>query len=131
MARKQCSHCKGTGKYDSGPTGSFTRQLTECTWCLGRGHVEDKPEETPITPGKIDSTKPSNYNQVGGVHYLTMKIQPWDIIDANELNYYEGNAIKYILRRKGDRIEDLQKAIHYLEHLIELEGTKSVKEKIR
>ena len=59
--------------------------------------------------------------QIGGRHYLELKIQPWQIIDACGLNFYEGNVLKYILRRKGNRIEDLQKAIHYLEHLIELE----------
>ena len=58
--------------------------------------------------------------QVGGVHYKQHAIQPWDIIDEYELNYYEGNALKYILRSKGDRVEDLQKAIHYLEKEIEL-----------
>ena len=59
--------------------------------------------------------------QVGGDHYKNHKIQPWDIIDDWSLNYYEGNAIKYILREKHDRVEDLSKAIHSLEKLIELE----------
>lgn len=60
--------------------------------------------------------------QVGGDHYVRHKIQPWDIIDEYRLGYYEGNAIKYILRRKdkNKRIEDLEKAIHYLEHQIYL-----------
>ena len=55
--------------------------------------------------------------QVGGTHYNSMKIQPWDIIDAHSLNYYEGNVLKYLLRHKDPtkRIEDLEKAIHYLE----------------
>jgi hypothetical protein len=53
--------------------------------------------------------------QVGGDHYKKNKIQPWDIIDDHNLNFYEGNALKYLLRRKGKREEDLQKAIHYLE----------------
>lgn len=54
--------------------------------------------------------------QVGGNHYKK-KIQPWDIVDTYELNFYEGGALKYILRRKDPmkRIEDLEKAIHYLE----------------
>ena len=53
--------------------------------------------------------------QVGGAHYKNHKIQAWDIIDEHDLNFYEGNALKYILRNKGDRSEDLEKAIHYLE----------------
>jgi len=59
--------------------------------------------------------------QVGGEHYQR-RLQPWDIIDEYGLDYYEGNAIKYILRWKGDRVEDLKKAIHYLEKEIELLG---------
>ena len=62
--------------------------------------------------------------QEGGDHYKKLKLQPWEIIDACGLDFYEGNAIKYILRRKGelkDRIVDLRKAIHYLEHEIELQ----------
>jgi len=58
--------------------------------------------------------------QVGGNHYLN-KIQPWDIIDSWELNFYEGNVLKYLLRRKDNRVQDLQKLIHYAERLLELE----------
>lgn len=58
--------------------------------------------------------------QIGGNHYLN-KIQPWDIIDSWGLNFYEGNILKYLLRRKNNRAEDLQKLIHYAEKLIELE----------
>ena len=58
--------------------------------------------------------------QVGGNHYAMHKIQPWDIIDEYQLDYYEGNVIKYTLRRKDPtkRKEDLQKAMHYLEKCI-------------
>lgn len=58
--------------------------------------------------------------QVGGEHYNKhMNLQTWDIVDEYDLNYYEGNSLKYILREKGDRIEDLGKAVHYLEKEIE------------
>jgi hypothetical protein len=56
----------------------------------------------------------SRDRQVGGTHYQKA-IQPWDIIDAYDLDFYEGNALKYLLRRKNNRAEDLEKAIHYLE----------------
>ena len=58
--------------------------------------------------------------QVGGQHYKKHSIQPWHIIDEYELDFYLGNTIKYVLREKGDKVEDLQKAIHYLERKIEL-----------
>ncbi len=57
--------------------------------------------------------------QVGGDHYLKA-IQPWDIIRAWDLNYWEGNIVKYVLRHQGKgKVEDLEKAKHYLEYLIE------------
>lgn len=47
--------------------------------------------------------------------------QPWDIIDAYGLDFWEGNALKYLLRRKPgvERASDLRKAAHYLERCIE------------
>jgi len=57
--------------------------------------------------------------QVGGDHYKKHLIQPWDIIDAYDLDFYEGNALKYLLRTKGSRQEDIKKAIHYLEKILE------------
>ena len=59
--------------------------------------------------------------QVGGDHYTQHEVQPWDIILAYKLDYFEGNVLKYLLRRKGNRLEDLLKAQHYLERKIELE----------
>lgn len=60
--------------------------------------------------------------QVGGDHYRDCPIQPVDYIEANNLGWCEGNAVKYVTRhkKKGGR-ESLLKAIHYLEMLIERE----------
>ena len=57
--------------------------------------------------------------QVGGDHYLKMKIQPVEYIVKNNIGYREGSAIKYISRwqHKGG-VEDLKKAIHCLEMII-------------
>ena len=54
--------------------------------------------------------------QVGGDHYKKMVIQPAEFINKNKLLFAEGNAIKYICRHstKGG-IQDIDKAIHYLE----------------
>ena len=54
--------------------------------------------------------------QVGGNHYKKMTIQPAEFINKNKLLFAEGNAIKYICRHsnKGG-IQDVDKAIHYLE----------------
>ena len=58
--------------------------------------------------------------QVGGDHYKKMKIQPSEFINKNEMQFAEGNAIKYICRHgsKG-RLQDLLKAKHYIDMIIE------------
>ena len=58
--------------------------------------------------------------QVGGDHYKNLKIQPVEYIMANNLNYCEGNVIKYVTRykQKGGII-DLEKAKHYIDLLIQ------------
>lgn len=58
--------------------------------------------------------------QVGGSHYSQYKIQPKDFIKANRLGWDEANAVKYIVRhRDKGGVEDIKKAIHYLEMLLE------------
>lgn len=60
--------------------------------------------------------------QVGGDHYKNKGIQPIDYILANELDFCEGNVIKYTTRwRNKNGVEDLKKARHYLDFLIERE----------
>lgn len=60
--------------------------------------------------------------QVGGTHYKTFPIQPVEYCQINKLNYCESNVIKYISRHKAKNgIEDLEKAKHYIDLLIELE----------
>jgi hypothetical protein len=63
----------------------------------------------------------ANDTQIGGDHYKEKSIQPWDFIAANQLGYFEGNIVKYVSRwqDKGG-INDLKKARHYLDKLIEL-----------
>lgn len=62
--------------------------------------------------------------QVGGTHYR-LAVQPWDYIAANGLGYFEGNVVKYVSRWKSKGgVEDLRKARHYLDRLIELECDK-------
>ena len=66
-------------------------------------------------------------------HYTRGSIQVWDFIRDQGLNYFRGNAIKYICRAgfksPQTEIEDLKKAIHYLEN--ELQHTLSEDESER
>jgi len=60
--------------------------------------------------------------QEGGSHYKKCTIQPVEFIFANDIPFIEGNIIKYITRhRDKNGIEDLKKAKHYIDLLIELE----------
>jgi len=64
--------------------------------------------------------KPSTaVKQVGGSHYQ-MPIEPVEFIVKNNIPYREANVIKYVVRhaRKNGR-EDILKAIHYLEMILE------------
>ena len=61
--------------------------------------------------------------QVAGTHYVTLAMQPWDYIAANNLGYFEGNVVKYVSRwRDKGGVEDLRKAAHYLQNLIEIKS---------
>ena len=58
--------------------------------------------------------------QIWGSHYKDMEIQPADFINKNKLLFAEVNAIKYICRHKAKgKLQDVEKAIHYLEMIIE------------
>src|SRR5690606_17746622 len=70
-----------------------------------------------VEPGGRDA-------QVGGDHYQKHSIQPWDVWEEYGLNAFEGAVLKYLLRRKGSRVEDLKKARHTLDRLIEIEEAK-------
>lgn len=60
--------------------------------------------------------------QEGGSHYKEMVIQPVEYTFHNNLNFLQGNVVKYITRYKSKNgRQDLEKAIHYIELLIELE----------
>lgn len=60
--------------------------------------------------------------QVGGSHYKNFKIQPVEFIHQNGIGYMAGNVIKYVSRYKEKNgIEDLKKARHYIDMLIEFE----------
>lgn len=77
--------------------------------------------------GAMIRTGPVNANatQVGGEHYKNRVIQPWDFIAANKLDFFQGSVVKYVVRfREKNGVEDLKKARHYLDKLIELESSK-------
>jgi len=68
--------------------------------------------------------KPSD-RQEGGEHY-NMPIQPTEFIFKNGIPFIEGNIIKYVTRhREKNGAEDILKAIHYLELILEYDYNES------
>jgi hypothetical protein len=73
------------------------------------GNINDLPQES-----KVKS------EQVGGDHYQKAALQPWDIFLAWGLDPWAANVVKYILRfPHKNGLEDLQKAKHYVDFLIQ------------
>ena len=57
--------------------------------------------------------------QHGGNHYKEKGIQPLEYIMANNLDFCQGNVIKYVSRYKSKNgRQDLEKAKHYIDFLI-------------
>jgi hypothetical protein len=95
----------------------------------GRGHPLPKPLADILDLPKIQLPKaytPNPLNtQVAGDHSKKLKIQPIEYIHANSIPFAEGCAIKYLTRwRDKGGVKDLEKAKHFIELLIELEGRK-------
>jgi hypothetical protein len=64
-------------------------------------------------------------------HYTFGKFEVIDVIEDWKLNYNMGNAVKYVVRaeHKGNKIEDLQKAIWYLQREIDRFNREAQEEK--
>jgi hypothetical protein len=78
-----------------------------------------------IKPGEFIEAGDPRVVQIGGDHYRTKAVQPWDAMEAwlteeQFIGFLRGNAIKYLARAgsKGDPVVDYQKARHYLDKLI-------------
>lgn len=72
----------------------------------------------------------ANKTQIGGSHYKSDgdSEEHWDRVDRLGLNYFQACATKYIERcyLKDNAVQDLQKAAHFIQKLIELEKNTTV-----
>lgn len=60
--------------------------------------------------------------QHGGSHYKDKKIQPIEYITANNLDFCQGNIVKYATRHKDKNgAEDVRKIIHYAQFILKFE----------
>lgn len=73
----------------------------------------------------------ANDIQVGGTHYKTMGVEPWDVVDSwpleQRIGYYRGNALKYVMRmgNKDASVQEIKKALHYMQKLVEVLSERS------
>ena len=103
--KKNCAIC-----YYAAPSNSACHDV--CNGCFDYSLFKPKEESASET-------------QVGGLHYKDMKIQPIEFSMKNNLNFCQGNVIKYVCRYKAKNgLEDLKKARHYIDLLIEHEESK-------
>lgn len=112
-------------------TTELSAEAERCTYCGRRGADNcDVPPpdvcEKAIAPEPASSEPTSPLGeQIGGNHYKDMKIQPVEFIHANGIGYIEGCVIKYVSRwRKKGGAEDLKKARHFIDLLLQLENAK-------
>jgi hypothetical protein len=64
----------------------------------------------------------ANEHQVGNTHYKGFPIEHWDFVLMHKMPYMEAQIFKYVLRwKEKNGLEDLRKAKHFLEKLIEYE----------
>jgi len=77
----------------------------------------------------------ANSYQVGGQHYKTMAVEPWEVMQAvltheEWVGFLKGNVIKYSMRqgRKVDANDDGEKAKHYLAKLAEVEDAAEIRD---
>ena len=69
-------------------------------------------------------------SQVGGEHYREMTIQPVRFIQENKLTFLEGCVVKRVCRhRRKNGAEDIRKAIHELNLILEMEYPEPKNEK--
>jgi len=70
------------------------------------------------------SSSEADKRQVGGGHYKDVPehLQHWNVVAALGWDYFIGTATKYIWRagKKDDPVQELEKAVHYLQKKIEL-----------
>ena len=73
----------------------------------------------------------ANDIQVGGQHYKTMPVQPWDVMESvltpdEFIGFLKGNVLKYSMRAgRKEGSDDANKARHYMMKLEEVRNKKA------
>ena len=76
-------------------------------------------EETMTSEFNDPEKRVDPFDETDPEHYSNLPIEPWDFIQQNKLDFFEGNVVKYICRWKNKGgVDDLQKAITYINKII-------------
>jgi len=79
---------------------------------------------------RIAKKKSALDTQVAGGHYKNMVIQPVVFCQVNKLTFCESSVIKYVCRhRNKNKLQDLEKAKHFIDLLIDIEYAKKGRKK--
>lgn len=112
--------------YVVGPSEIMPFDYEICTEQQSIFHVFTH-EIAPVENRDMSDNQSPWDSQVGGSHYKQLAIQPTEYIIKNNLNFAEGNVIKYVTRYKlKGGVEDLKKARHYLDMLIDIQENPNV-----
>ncbi len=129
MSGKFCDDCGiNLGLHTNGacPTVALVCSTCKKKACEGCEHIEKVIARELAQPDEIlyqTGQGTANAQQVGGAHCVNHTIQPWDAIVDWGLGFLDGNVVKYVARfRHKGGVEDLKKARHYLDKLIEVES---------
>lgn len=98
---------------------SLAEQISEA---LAEARAKNENADTPLpTPSSLTS-RDANAIQIGGDHYRRLDPQPWDLFAVyEEIDHFTASAMTYVIRHahKGGAT-DLDKAVHWLEKLLEV-----------
>ena len=92
---------------------------------LSKNYFDHDNEVIPLIPTKDDVHEcepcPENgYDEINKSFHYNQGIEAIEYIESHNMNFNEGNVIKYVTRAKykGTYIKDLEKARYYLDRLI-------------
>ena len=91
---------------------------------VGVGNTADTTLSSSWEHIEVNPDFPEDDNKYDPQHYQRGKIQVWDFIADQELDFFKGNVVKYVCRagsKSGEsELDDLMKAKVYVEKAIEL-----------
>ena len=87
--------------------------------CLWKSCAHVNFGDWQLTYRDYETAESPQQTQIGGNHYTDMAIQPLTFAMANKLDACQTKIVKYTCRKKGNRLEDLEKARHVLDWYID------------